>query len=147
MDWLESAVEIDAGTAALIAEGMRQVASADGHIHHRELKLIASFEANIPTDADPPALLSADLVGVYIQSLVMVALADGRITDVELDVIRQLAADQEVEGDALEAEIVAVKRQFLGVFAGVSVFRDAVVRVAEELGLPGDEVDALRGIA
>jgi hypothetical protein len=40
-----------------------------------------------------------------------------------------------------------VKRWFLQAFSGVQIFRDAVVRVAKDLGLPESEVEALRGEA
>ena len=40
-----------------------------------------------------------------------------------------------------------MKRWFLSTFRGVQIFQDAVVRVAEDLGLPSSEIDALRGVA
>lgn len=144
-DWFETEVPIDDAAAAAIAWGMRQVAQADGMIHHRELALIASFEAGIPEAADAGAALRDDgLRTVYLRSLIMVALADGRISEAETARILELAAEQGITDGEVEAEILSVKRRFLSVFAGVDVFRDAVVRVARDLGLPDAEVDALQ---
>lgn len=144
-DWFETEVPIDAAAAAAIAQGMRQVAQADGLIHHRELALIASFEAGVPEAADVAgAISSGPLRTVFLRSLIMVALADGRISEAESARIRELAQEQAIAEAEVEAEILSVKRRFLSVFAGVDVFRDAVVRVARDLGLSEAEVDALQ---
>lgn len=143
-DWFDIPVSIDADAAAIIAQGMRAVAKADGVIHHRELNLIASFEASLPPGHEPRGrLASANLETAYVRSLVMVALADGVITDAELARIRELCTEQGIDSERLDAEILSVKRRFLSVFAGVNFFRDAVVRVARDLGLSEAEVEAL----
>jgi uncharacterized membrane protein YebE (DUF533 family) len=144
-DWFDVDIPIDAAAAALIAEGMRTVARADGMIHQRELALIATFESAVPKEQTPrPDALGTDaLKSVYVRSLVMVALADGRISDSEHAAILGLAADQGLDAAMVEGEILSVKRRFLSVFAGVNVFRDAVVRVARDLGLSESELDAL----
>jgi len=149
IDWFESPVPIDAAAAHVIAHGMRVVASADGHLHPRELALIASFESELPEGSRGDGTLDDDpaLRQVYVRSLVMMALADGRISDVERDAIAHLCVQQGIDPQDIEAEILVVKRRFLAVFQGVSVFKDAVVRVARELGLPDDEVAALGGEA
>jgi uncharacterized membrane protein YebE (DUF533 family) len=144
-DWFETAVPLDAASAAVIAKAMRAVARADGLIHQRELNLIASFEAHLPPDLDAPDILADDdsLRLLFLRSLIMVALADGVISEAELAEIRTLAAEQSISEDRIAAEVLLVKRRFLSVFAGVNVFRDAVVRVARDLGLTDAEVDAL----
>jgi uncharacterized membrane protein YebE (DUF533 family) len=144
-DWFETEVAIDAAAAAMIARGMRQVAQADGMIHQRELALIASFEAAVPEAADVEEVIRDDaLRTVFLRSLIMVALADGRISEAETARIQELAREQGITDGEVDAEILSVKRRFLSVFAGVDVFRDAVVRVARDLGLPEAEVDALQ---
>jgi len=143
-DWFDTEVPIDGDAAAVIARGMRLVARADGVIHQRELALIASFEANVPSDADGGQRLKSDAVrSVYLRSLIMVALADGVVSEPEMVQIRELAGEQGLSEREVDTEVVQVKRRFLSVFAGVNVFRDAVVRVARDLGLPEAEVDAL----
>ncbi len=143
VDWLDEEVSLDANTAALIASGMRKVAMADGQVHQRELALIASFEAQLPkggVEADA-ALETAELRSTFVRSLTMVALADGKISPAEDAKVRELASERQVPAAEIDAAILDVKRRFLQVFAGVRLFRDSVVEVARELGLPDSEAD------
>lgn len=145
MQWFSEAADLDAAQAAWFAQGMRKVAQADGLVHDREINLIAAFEAGLAPDSAVTRPEMTPEVGLaYVRSLIMVALADGVIGDAEMAEIRALADDAGIAVDVVDAEVVTVKRWFLGVFAGVNVFRDAVVRVAQDLGLPAAEVDALR---
>ncbi len=146
MDWFEQDVELNAAQAAFIAKGMRQVATADGVVLDRELQLIAAFEAELPEaePTDAPDLSSDEVKEVYLRSLVLVALADGRVGDRELEAIVELASAIDIPREKVDESVLAVKRRFLQVFAGVTIFRDAVVQVADDLGLPTSELDALR---
>lgn len=147
MNWLDTNVDIDATSAAVIAQGMREVAQADGMIHQRELALIASFEADIPPGGDADGELPDAIKEVYLRSLIMVALADGQITDNEEERIMALADRQAIGRGQVHAQTLEVKRFFLQAFQGVHIFRDAVVRVARDLGLDESEVAALRSEA
>jgi uncharacterized membrane protein YebE (DUF533 family) len=143
-DWMDSGAELDATAAAVIARGMRTVAQADGMIHQRELSLIAAFEAELPPGGDEDGQLTSDDAKVaYLRSLVMVALADGVITDSEEAVIGELCSAQGIGRSQIHSVTLEVKRWFLRSFRGVHIFRDAVVRVARDLGLSDAEVDAL----
>lgn len=145
---LDADVDLDAHTAAAVARGMRTVAAADGHIHPREVELIALFEAQIPEEADHNRAMDPAIARqVFLRSLIMVALADGHVSDAERVAIAELAQDHDITAEEIEEEILVVKRSFLKVFAGVQVFKSSVVRVARELGLPDSEVDALSGEA
>lgn len=145
MDWFEQDVDLDAAQAAFIARGMRQVATADGLVHQRELNLIAVFEAELPEDVPEtaPDLSDEAVRETYLRSLILVALADGRVSDTERAAIVELAGAIDIAEASVDACVVAAKRRFLQVFAGVNIFRDAVVQVAGELGLPASELDAL----
>ena len=147
-DWFDDPVTLDERAARIIARGMRSVAGADGILHQRELSLIASFESNLPEDQDDRGKLKdEDQRTAYLRTLIMVALADGVVSDAEHARICALCEEQGIDQARIDAEIKVVKRRFLAVFAGVQIFRDAVVRVATDLGLPESEVDALRGEA
>lgn len=146
-NWLDSDVDLDASAAAAIAHGMRAVAQADGMIHQRELSLIAAFEAELPSDGVPGPLSDAASRQAFLRSLIMVALADGVITDQEEQVIGELCDAHGIGRGEVHTETLEVKRWFLQAFSGVHIFRDAVIRVAKDLGLPESEVDALRGEA
>jgi uncharacterized membrane protein YebE (DUF533 family) len=148
MHWSEQPLDIDGPTAALIAAGMRAVARADGDIHPQELALIDAFEADLPQGGLPhphTALATRDLRAAYVRSLVMVALADGAISEVEREVIGRLVGELGVDEDELETLIEDVKRWFLDRFRGVTVFRDAVASIAQDLGLDPATVPAAVG--
>lgn len=140
MDLNTGAVDLDAKMAAVIAAGMRKVALADGDVMHpNELQLIEAFEKDIPPGTPASgAIRDAGVREVFLKSLVMVALADGRISDSEKAVISDLAAGVGADGDDVERTTHAVKREFLAVFDGVTHFREQVKAVAEELGVDLD---------
>lgn len=143
-DWFDAPVSIDARSAAIIASGMRAVARADGVIHQRELSLIASFEAEIPTGTAATGRLEPGPVAqAFVRSLIMTALADGVISDAETTCIAELCDAHGIDRATLDSETVEVKRRFLAVFAGVNLFRESVLRVARDLGLSERELDAL----
>jgi tellurite resistance protein len=145
---LSGDVELSAAEAACIAHAMREVAQADGSIHQRELALIAQFEAELPADARPAETLGSQKVRqAFLRSVLLVALADGVITEDEERVIGAMCEAQGIGRGEIHAETLEVKRWFLSTFRGVQIFQDAVVRVAENLGLPSSEIDALRGVA
>lgn len=140
MDLNAGAVELDARTAAVIAAGMRRVATADGEtLHPNELSLIEDFERDIPEGTEPTATIGdAGVRAVYLKSIVMVALADGRISDEERSVILDLAAGVGADPADVEEATNAVKREFIAVFKGVTHFRDQVEALAAELGVSLD---------
>lgn len=143
-DWIDAPANLDARGAAIVAAGMRAVARADGVIHQRELNLIASFEASIPSEQGASGPLGDPACeDAYLWSLVMTALADGVISDAERACIAALAEEQGISPDRVAAAELQVKRKFLSVFAGVNFFRDSVLRVARDLGLSDAEVEAL----
>lgn len=137
--------ELEAREAAVIAQGMRSIAAADGNVHPREIDIIAAFELDLPsgTAADDTLVLRPETHPVFIRSLAIVALADGHISQRETDEITRLASRHGIEPAVVDEELLAAKRYFLSTFQGVRVFREAVVTVAKELGLPEGEVDLL----
>jgi tellurite resistance protein len=140
---MSSEPQVDEAAAAVIAAGMKAVAEADGDVHPQELALIAAFESDVGSGAAGDAvaaLNSAEVRDVYLRSLLMVALADGVISDEEEAVIRALAADLGFDDAAVDAATLAVKRQFLSTFSGVTVFRESAVRIAAELGLSEEDL-------
>lgn len=142
MEWLNTPVVIDGRAAAVIAAGMRTVARADGEVHPREVALIEAFSAKVPKDAGDvgaaTALQSQDLRETYVRSLLLVALADGVISDEEDRVIRALAEAVEVDPPTIDRLSREVKQWFLDQFSGVQVFRESVEQIAAELGIDSD---------
>jgi hypothetical protein len=134
-------VEVDAGAAARIAEGMARVAGADGAIHPREMALIEGFRAEIPEGTEPAASpLPAGVGELYVRSLLMVGMADGRVSEVEGTLILKLAAEQGIDAAAVRAMSREVARHLFGALGSVQVFADEALGLAHALGL--DEAEA-----
>ena len=134
---LTTSIDLDAKTAAVIASGMRKVALADGEVMHpNEISLIEQFESEIPEGTPSTATIGdAGVRAVYLKSLVMVALADGRISERELEVITDLAASVGADAEDVAETTRAVKHEFMAVFSGVTHFKEQVESVASELGI------------
>lgn len=136
-------LDIDARTAAAIAAGMLAVALADGEVHPRELEMIQGFKDAIPDEVDPSGVAITDdaVRRVLVQSLVMVALADGAISEVERATIREISRAHGAS-DAVIAEVEAeVRRAMFAQLRGASHFRDDALAVAAELGLDRQEAE------
>jgi hypothetical protein len=137
--------DIEANEAAVIAQGMRSIAAADGNVHPREVDIIAAFEAELPagTVADDALVLRPQVHEVFIRSLAIVALADGHVSPKEQAEIDRLAKRHGITSEVVAAEVLGAKRYFLSAFQGARVFREAVTTVARDLGLPESEIAAL----
>ena len=129
-----SPVVVDAQAASVIAAGMKAVARADGEIHARELELISAFEESIPTLEEGGQGMTPEVRQVYLRSLVMVALADGTLSDDELPVITSLAEAQGFTAEDVRKEVEEVRSYFLSYFDGVKVFSGAMDEIKENLG-------------
>ncbi|HJN75035.1 MAG TPA: hypothetical protein QGF58_13995 [Myxococcota bacterium] len=130
--------DIDSRTGGTIAAAMRVVALSDG-LHPREEALIDEFEKSLGTEAtaevdlsviDTPALREA-----FLKSLVLVAFADGRISEEESVCIRDYATDLGLGEPEVAKAIADVAAHLLGQLAGVKVFREQVVQLGRNMGL------------
>lgn len=137
--------DVDAATAAVIAAAMRRVASADGEVHPREIDLVEELERAIPpnTTVDPHLRLRGDARHVLLRSCALLALADGQVSEKELEVIHEIASAHGASWVEVEAAIVEGKRWFIRHFRGVVRFRESVVRIAQELEIDEDELETL----
>ena len=136
------AVDLDAGAAHTIAAGMREVALADG-AHPEELALIDSFESSLPpgpTTVDLSTLTSESAKAAFIQSLVLVAYADGKVTDAEREIIRDYAGELGFDEKSTARVWTDVAVDLLSNFSGVTVFRGAIESIGRSMGLGDSEV-------
>lgn len=139
-------VDLDAGAAHTIAAGMREVAMADG-AHPEELALIDAFESSLPPGPDTvdlSTLGSEAARGAFMQSLVLVAYADGKVTDAERDIIRGYAAALGFDDKSLARVWTDVAVDLLSTFSGVTVFRGAIEGIGRAMGL--GEADVSRAL-
>jgi len=77
------------------------------------------------------------------RSLMMVALADGQITESERHVIEQLAAQVGEDVHDVAQRIIDIKRYFIDVMVDLELFHEAVLQVARDLGWDEDTVDKI----
>lgn len=145
MKWLDQSVRIDAPTAAIIAHDLRRVAEIDGHLHERELSLIEAFERELPSEEVPQdAVLETDEIRMaYLRSLIMLALADGEIADEEHELILKLAEQRGISNKEVEDATANIKKEFFSIFAGVKLFRQSLMGLAEGMGMSASEVDEM----
>jgi len=139
--------EIDARQAAAIASGMKAVALSDGEPHPRELALIDAFTAELPEAVDPSGVTfeSTEERAALLRSLYLVALIDGALKDPEIETIREIARAHAASDEELESALWYARRELLGKLRGVHVFKDQAMAVADELGVPREEAEAILG--
>jgi len=130
--------DIDTRAGAAIAAAMRVVAHSDG-LHPREEELIVAFEQSMGTTAseevDLDAIDSPALKEAFLKSLVLVAFADGQISDEESACIRDYA-DQLGLGEPEVAKAISdVAAHLLSQLSGVKLYREQVVRLGRNMGL------------
>lgn len=141
-DFMQSQADLDAAAARTIAAGMREVARADGN-HPKEEALIDAFEADLPpgdSEVDLSTLTDASAKEAFLKSLVLVAYADGRVSDVERAVIERYAAALGTEAPSLTRIFIDVASSLLSRFSGVKVWRDEVSSIGEQMGLPNEAI-------
>lgn len=143
---MQAVVDLDARTAHAIAGQLRELAQVDG-THPREEALIAAFEADLPATegTDLSDVRSPEAREALLRSLVLLALADGRISTDEGAHIRAVAAKMgKSEADVARA-VVEVGRAMLSQFEGVTIFREQVLELGLSMGLSAADVEAALG--
>ena len=145
---MEQDVELDAAAAHAIAAAMREVAGVDGR-HPEEEALIAEFEADLPGDrasaVDFTALTEPAARTAFLRSVVLVAFADGQLSDAERDLIRSYVSQLGMPETALTAAVTHVASVLLTRFAGVKIYRDQVIDIGTGLGLDKATIERLLG--
>ncbi len=130
--------DIDAATAHTIAAAMREVSRSDGS-HPAEEALINSFLEGLPEAGrgvvNLETVQAPEQREAFLKSLLMVALADGDMTDAELAVVRYYAGRLGVSDGDLHELVNEVGGYLLSAFHGVHVFRDDVIALGRSLGV------------
>ena len=147
MRWMDDSVVLDEAAAAVIGRDMRVVAEADGILHVRELSLIDAFVSELPdSDVDVDgygSICTDELRMTYLRSLVMVALADGKVSEEEHEVILELSAKVGLPAATVEKALDEAKREFMSIFSGLKLFRDSMRTVGRDMGLSDEDIDDL----
>lgn len=146
LEIMQAAVNLDASAARAIVAAMREVAGADGD-HPQEEALIQAFEAELPpgTTGDLSALTTTGAKEALLRSLVLLGLADGKMSAVERARILEIAARVGMGEDDVARASVDVASAMLSQFEGVHVFREQVVALGHQLGLDDATIQKVIG--
>ena len=145
MEPLYRPTDLDQETASFIAAGLRELASADG-THPSELALIEAFEqevgatsANFDLTGDHP-LRTPELREMFMRTSILLALADGKISEVEGELIGRWSRTLEIDVAGLAELYRQVKKTMLGHFQGATLFREQAMEIGSELGLEEQDI-------
>jgi hypothetical protein len=145
--FVTSDIELDAAAAHTIAVAMREVAECDGE-HPREVELINKFESQVPGSdgaIDLSSLSTDEHREVFLKSLMLVAFADGRVSDEERAVIDRYADQLQISVDVRAKAWTEVASALLSVFSGIRNYRSQVVLLGESMGLDRAAIDRILG--
>ena len=145
MKWLIEPVILESALAALIAEDLRALAAVDGEVHEREQSLIEAFSMSIPEGAKPDdaVLDTPHLQKTYVRSLVMLALADGDLTEDEHGLIVALAERRGVPRAEVDRIIEHLGVQFYGSLEAARAFRSELREAARASGLQQETIEEM----
>ncbi|MCB9763411.1 MAG: TerB family tellurite resistance protein [Alphaproteobacteria bacterium] len=137
-DIIESVPDMNERAAQTIATAMRMVARADGE-HPRELALIEEFEAGLSGEAsgefDLYAIDTPELKEAFLKSLILVAFADGKVSEAEGGTIRNFAQQLDLTEVDVSKAVGEVAVVLISQLAGVKLFREHVVALGQSMGL------------
>ncbi len=141
-------VDLSNDAAAYIASGLRALAGCDG-FHTNEIALVEEFERGV--GIDPTSASDFQSAGggplkddsereLFLSSLQLLALADGRISAREDEWITSVSSDLGI-GEARRQELaVQAKQYLLSSLAGVNAFRAQAEAVGKSLGLTDAQI-------
>lgn len=145
MKELFAEIDMDRESASFIAAGLRELAGVDGY-HALELALIEDLERELGTEpvqfdltADHP-LRSDELKEVFMRSAILLALADGQISELEGERIGRYANLLGIGVERLAELFRDVKVFLLSAFAGAEIFRDQAEQIGHDLGLDEEDI-------
>lgn len=143
---MNAVIEVDERAAHTIAAAMRVVAHADGE-HPREIELIAAFEDELPGDPtgeiDLSTIHTPELREAFLWSLVLVAFADGRVSDEEGQVIHDYAQRLGMGGKEVARAVADVATMLLSNLSGVRIYREQVLALGRKMGLDEHTVQSI----
>ena len=146
-DFMDDIANVDGPTGHAIAAAMREVASVDG-LHESEAALIDRFVRDLPP-ADGPidesAINTDTLRSLYVKSMILVAYADGALTEPEKALVARKSAAVGFDENKLAEAYRVVAMELLNNFSGVTQFRDQAVEIGRGLGLSDVDIQTVLG--
>ena len=142
---LEGLADVNGPQGFAIAAAMREIAAVDG-LHEAEEQLIQQFEQSLPSHSgtvDLSVIDTDELREAYVKSMVLVAFADGGLTDLERQAVSKKSSAIGFGPDKLSDVYVEVAKGLLSTFKGVQIFRDQAVEIGRSLGLNDAEIESV----
>ncbi len=145
MKLLAERVDLDEGAARFIAAGLRELAAVDG-VHELEQQLIEEFERDLSGEAVPfdidgdHPLDTTELRELFMRSAILLALADGEISELEGERIGRYAHKLAVRPERLAELYRDVKMYLLSTFEDSTLFREQAQDIGHELGLDDEAI-------
>jgi len=145
-------LDLSPESAAWMAGGMRALAACDG-FHLAELALIDEFERGLglpPSDGDDfdardCPLESTEAREVFVRSVQLMSLADGRRSSLEDEWINRACSCLDISDERRTELEREAKKFLLSSLAGVTAFRAQAVGIGESLGLSAADIDEVLG--
>ena len=140
-------LQISSDSASWMSSGLRALANCDG-THDAEVALIEEFEQGLGLPAGDPStfdarsspLKSKDEVEVFVLSLQLMSLADGKRTDSEQEWLERVCLCLDVS-DKRRIDLDREARMFLlSSLKGVTAFRDQAEAIGRSLSLSDDDI-------
>jgi hypothetical protein len=146
-------LDLSKEAAAYIAKGLRALADCDG-THANELALVEEFERGSDLPAGSADGFQVDgggpLAGVqqkelFLRSLQLMALADGRISRAESEWLASVAGELDIDGDRQVELAVEAKKYLLASLSGVQAFYSQAYGIGRSLGLEDADIIEVLG--
>ena len=140
MNFLLEEFQLSDKALATFAAGMREVAVADNEPHPNELVLIDNLTDGLDVEEgfDHSTLNTSTLKENFMLMLALVAVADGKVLDSEIEILDKYASKLEIEtpvSDFIEMAALSLLAQYTD--AEVEVLAP---RLGKELGLSDDGI-------
>ena len=148
---LMNPLQMDRNTARFIAAGMLEVSECDG-VTPDESALISAFVEGLPNgpaeSVQHTAFNTPVLKEALIKSLALVAIADGEVTDGELEIIHGHGSSVGLKPETIDAYVTSVAESMLAEFAegkSFKIFREQIFEIGKKLRLTDESIERILG--
>ncbi|MEC8276193.1 MAG: hypothetical protein VXZ96_14595 [Myxococcota bacterium] len=141
---LDGNIELDAAQLTSIAAAMKEMSAVDGEIHPEELAMInqltEGFEVSDNTDVDVSLFQNVQQKDIFLKSVALVALADGKVLAEEKALLEKFSSQLGLDAGYGQSIMTEVGIALLSYFRGVTVTRSKMEDIGRQLGLGEPEI-------
>ena len=134
---LDGDIELDSSPNASIAAAMKEMSAVDGEIHPDELAMIEQLTEgfDVSDNAEVDVSLFQDTAkDIFLKSVALVALADGKILAEETALLEKYSVDLGLDSGYGTAIMTEVGKALLSYFRGVTVTRPKMEEIGRQVG-------------